>query len=385
MKTHQKTKNTPTRKASRRPSSTSQVVALAHATRPVLRHFRLVEYKHTGKLIHHQHTSYLALIGLLLVVGFFLYASASFARAQQITSDGSVSIGATVPGPAPTVGATILSPVDGTNLTNQSTVEVTGTCAPGTFVVVQDNSELVGSTVCTDAGIFVLQIQLQTGMNVLSALNYDNLNQPGPNTPLVRVNVTTSGEQPSLPVGLPILLPANPSIVVGLNSKVTSCDDRQVQTLPIGGVSRVAVVCIPRFVAADTQQTLSIMVWGGSPPYALDIDWGNGAENTLLSLTAQGTRTVNFSYSQAGVYTITLRLKDKDGKPALVQTAVQVSGAAITPLGVLADDILHTSWFKTPVPLYLLAVAITLGFWGGDIFDRNFGARKNRSRSRKAA
>ena len=179
-----------TKRASKRTKSTSQSVSLVQSTHPVLRHFRLVEHKHTGKFIHHRHTSHVALVGLLLIVGIFMFVSAGFARVQA--EAGTVSIGVIVPGPAPTIGATIIAPIDGTSVTDKQTIEVTGTCAPGTFVVVQNNNELVGSTVCTDAGIFLLQIQLQTGVNVLSALNYDNLNQPGPNTPLISVNVVTT-------------------------------------------------------------------------------------------------------------------------------------------------------------------------------------------------
>ncbi|HUC96726.1 MAG TPA: hypothetical protein VMR16_03640, partial [Candidatus Saccharimonadales bacterium] len=61
------------------------------------------------------------------------------------------------------------------------------------------------------------------------------------------------------------------------------------------------------------------------------------------------------------------------------------SGETKTPIAALTDDILHTSWFKTPVPLYIMAVALTLGFWGGDIFNRRFGAGKHLRRTKKAA
>jgi hypothetical protein len=40
-------------------------------------------------------------------------------------------------------------------------------------------------------------------------------------------------------------------------------------------------------------------------------------------------------------------------------------------------------WYESPVPFYLLAIAITLGFWGGDIFDRKYGA-KTQYRRKKA-
>jgi len=328
-----------------------------------------------------------ALVGLLLIVGIFMFVSAGFARVQA--EAGTVSIGVIVPGPAPTIGATITAPINGTSVTDQQTIEVTGTCAPGTFVVVQNNNELVGSTVCTDAGIFLLQIQLQTGVNVLSSLNYDNLNQPGPNTPLISVNVITTSTvaQPLQPLSstLPVVLPTNPSIIPGVTPKVLGCDKQETQPLPVGGTPRVAIVCAPRFVQINTQYTLGITAWGGIPPYALAIDLGNKSENTLLSLATPGNQVFKFSYASAGIHTVTIRLKDKEGRSAIVQTSVQTTGDTRTPLAILTNDVIDTSWFKTPVPLYLIAFAITLGFWGGDIFDRNFGASKPHHRTRKAA
>ncbi len=61
-----------------------------------------------------------------------------------------------------------------------------------------------------------------------------------------------------------------------------------------------------------------------------------------------------------------------------------VNGAPVRP-STLTGSVgsIQTSLVDSTVPLYLIAVAITLGFWGGDIFDRHFGARyKNTSKRR---
>jgi len=206
---------------------------------------------------------------------------------------------------------------------------------------------------------------------------------------LFRSNVVTTSAvaQPLQPLSsaLPVVLPSNPSIIPGVTPEVSSCDQQDVQPLPTGGAPRVQIVCVPRFVQANTQYTLGIMAWGGTPSYALDIDLGDKSENTLLSLAAPGNKVLKFSYASAGIHTVTVRLKDKDGRSAIVQTSIQTTGDTRTPLAILANDVIGTSWFKTPVPLYLIAFAITLGFWGGDIFDRNFGASKPHHRTRKAA
>lgn len=374
MKTKKRLKNAAKRKAKK--------IVLTHT---ILRHLRLIEHKHTGKLIHLRHTSHVALIGILMVVGFFLFISGNVTSAETV--GGTVSIGVIVPGPAPTVGVTITSPKNGAKLTDKKTITVKGTCLKELFVVIQNNNILAGSTMCANDGTFELQIQLQTGTNVLTALNYDNLNQPGPVTPSVTVYVTQKTNPTDNKVNtdsIAPVLPINPSIIPGVSADFSNCNDYLPGKMSAGGDPHVAVACVPRLFGPKIQQVLGVLVWGGAPPYAINVDWGDGSESTLLMITTPGYKKESFSYASPGVYKITFKLKDANEKEAIVQTAVQVSGKTKTPLSSVTDDIFSTSWFKTPVPLYLMAVAITLGFWGGDIFDRGFGARKNRRRARKA-
>jgi len=375
------TKTARSKKTKKSSKSNSKVVSVVNAKHPVLRHFRLIDNKHTGKLMHFRHTSHLALMGMLIFVGLLLYMSVMAAYAV----DGSVTVGVTVNGPAPTIGAAIISPLNESKIADKTTAEVSGTCQPNTFVVVQNDSITVGSAVCTDAGIFILQVQLHAGDNILSALNYDNLNQSGPTTPLVKVTVITS--KPVTPIN-PVLepaIPSNPSVIPGVGQGVSDCDGYKFGDLPVTGDPRVVVICIPRLFSAKTQQTLDILVWGGTPPYAISIDWSNGANATLLSLKTPGYYKENFSYLNSGVYKIDIRLTDNKGMTTIVQTSVQVNGEIKTPISIIKDDLTSMSWFKTPVPLYMAAVGITLGFWGGDIFDRRFGATSQRRNTRKPA
>jgi len=384
----QKIKITPIRRAKKRPSATVSNIVLVHTKRPGLRYFRLVNHKHTGKLIHVKHTSHVALVGILIVVGFFMYISNGVTYA--VTSEVSVTVGVVVNGPPPEVGATITSPVDGDKFVDKERLVVTGTCQPSTFVVIQDNGQLAGSTVCTEAGIYNLTIQIQLGKNILSALNYDNINQAGPDTPSVTITVHKSKPgKPVVPTTLinsidqPIL-PVNPSIIPGVASVISSCEDYRAGSLSSGGDVRIAVVCIPRLFGSNIQQVLGILVWGGTPPYAISINWGNGIENTLLSITEPGYYKSNFSYAFPGIYRVDFLIKDKSGESAVVQSSVQVNGKVATPAGNTSNTD-GIEWLKTPVPLYVIAVAITLGFWGGDIFTRAFslGSYKNHG-ARKA-
>lgn len=384
---------------------TKKAKSKALKVKPKLVSFKIAEHKHTGRLIHRKHTSHVALVGLLLLTGFFLYANKSVALAEASSS---VSVSVIVPGPAPAIGAVITTPKDGDVILDNSVIDVKGTCAAETFIVIKSNDTVIGSTLCGNSGVFDLKVQLLTGGNTLSALNYDNLNQPGPTTSLVKVTLkkainekednsgvasstssssNSSTVQPIAPITPPVT-PSNPSIIPGVNSTISTCSDYKVADLPIGGEPHVSVVCVPRLFEPKLEQVLGVIVWGGTPPYAISVNWGDGSDETLISLKSQSYKKETFSYKKAGNFNITFKLKDSDGNTAIAQTAVQVnstSASATAPISSLASELMNTSWLKTPVPFYVLAVAVTFGFWGGDIFDRYFGANKPHSKHRKIA
>ena len=380
------------------PKKSSQNVKLAHDGSSKLRHFRLVHHRHTGKLLHHRHTSHLALTCLLAVIGaaivMFQFAIQQNAQALPPPVSHDVNISALVPGPPPTTGATITLPVDGTELPYEPTTQVGGTCAVDTVVVVSSNNSIVGSSACTAAGTFNLLVQLSPGQNILTAKNYDFMDQAGPDTPSVTITLTVPvTETPSEPGEESVLLvqptqpelPNNPYMAPSINTQPLLCDEYDPPEVTIGGAPRVSVVCIPRSVQQNVGYTLGVLVWGGTPPYALDIDWGDGStEHGLVSLASAGYVKIPFRYASAGNFAISIKLKDKSGAAAYVQAAVMVSGESKSFIAGINEAITRIQWFETPVPVYLLAVALTLGFWGGDLFDRHFGITKHRRKTHRS-
>lgn len=378
MKSPQKTKNIRTKRVSATKKS-KRPLKLVHAKHPVLRHFRFLEHKHTGKLVKVGHTSHIALVGVLVIVGFFLAITQNFTSA----TGGTVTVGLTVQGPAPLSGAVITSPGDGFELTNINPSQVSGTCVPESFVVVYNDGVLAGSTICSASGEFNIAVQFHEGENVLSARNFDNLNQAGPDTP--QITVIFSSDVPAPEVTQPIL-PENPAVIPGVTTGPTQCEEyKQSDALPTGGQPRVAVVCVPRTVESNTEHKIGVLVWGGQPPYALNFNWGSG-ESTLISMDAPGYRAIKVQYASSGVYKINIQVTDKGTKAASGQSAIQVTSKDEQTLTQVLNDILDTSWFETPVPLYIIAVALTLGFWGGDIFQRRFGfSKRSHHTKRKTA
>jgi hypothetical protein len=379
-------------------------VKLAHLKHPILRHLRLVEIKHTGRLIHHRHTSHLALVLIMIFVGVLLFLNQSFVEAQQATIGDSVSIGAVVAGSPPLVGAKILYPIDGSEITNTA-VAVSGSCLAGTLVVVFDNAQSVGSTVCTNEATFSLVVQLQVGDNALQAMNYDNMNQAGPGTAVVIIKVKTaqtiaSGQSGSSKLGIsktPIIpvvanpVPpselGNPAIIPAISPQKKSCDsyDGTINS-SIGGSLNVAVVCVVRGLQPNEQSFIGITIHGGQPPYAVSVNLGNNQKSILISVPNPGYQTILIKYSDPGRYTVKIEAKDKDGNTAITQTVVEINGVVGLNTFVSVNDMIsNTEWLQTPVPIYLIVLALTIGFWVGDFFDRHFGISKFRRQERKIA
>lgn len=69
-----------------------------------------------------------------------------------------------------------------------------------------------------------------------------------------------------------------------------------------------------------------------------------------------------------------------------MQATIDVSGPEKPKdfIGYVGNS-MNLSWFDSPVPTYFLAVAIVIGFWAGDYFERAILAtRKVRGRRRHA-
>ena len=371
-----KTKKPIKQRSNIRTSSRRSSVKLVNRSRPLIKHFRLVSHQHTGKLIHLKHTSHLALMGMLVIVGFFLVISQNF-----VTASGNVQVGLVVNGPPPTEGAVITSPINGFNIININPTPVSGTCAANTFVVVYNDGSLSSSTICQPDSTFTVNVQLHEGTNVLSAKNFDNLNQPGPLTPTVTVTFTSVQAVADVPQPT---LPDNPVIIPGVTEGISECADyTPPANLPVGGEPRVAVVCVPRSIEKNAEHRIGVLVWGGTPPYAVSVAWGSG-QSTLVSLDAPGYKTIKVSYASSGIYSINIQVTDRGSSSTTGQSAIEVTdpqAGGPQSIGQFVDNVFTTSWFQTPVPLYIIAVGLTLGFWGGDIFNRHFGAKKLHKRS----
>lgn len=294
----------------------------------------LSHHRHSGKLIHHRHTSHGALLLVLVSVGVMMFFAtrAVVATAQTLTESGDITVSGTVPGPPPSEPAVILAPKNG-DVFKQSLVDVSGTCPAGNnFVEIYKNDIFAGATNCL-SGTFALKIDLVIGTNKLTAKVKDNLNQYGPDS--APATVTYQPESP--PKGKsPAGDPAHQLIIVP--------DSQYFGTI------------------AGNRLSLYITVSGGELPYAVTIDWGD-KKKEVIPKGEEGRFGITHTYRYGSIYYIKTRAKDNIGNEAYAQTTVVIAGPKLpTPAELITEfPILAVIW-----PMYVATVGAAATFWLGE-------------------
>lgn len=344
----------------------------------------IAPYHHTGRTIHRRHTSHGVLFVALLLTGILLFNNLGALRAYGLTSGGSQTVSVNVLGKPPTIGANITYPTTNTT-TKSSQIQVVGTCQPSTLVATYNNGIFAGSSMCSTSGDYATVIQLIVGLNILQSQDYDGLNQPGPVTAQVQISreqnpVPSVSVNPNIPViakkPADIAQSLAPPVVEPAAQPATNpCfDTSKTDALNLANPTIIAN-CIQRSIFAGEMITLPLRIIGGTAPYALSIDWGDGLTD-LKTVLDTSYHDYQHTYKTAGIINIYLKTTDARGLTSFLQTVIQVNGTpaagtATSGLGSIVSG-LSSIWTEAPVPLYVAAVTLVLGFWVGDIFQRIF-------------
>ena len=301
----------------------------------MLNWLNLSHHKYSGRLRPHEHTSYLPLGLMLVLVGFALtvYTAAASSPGPESSS---IGLTGSMPGKAPTVAAVITSPKDQQHFTT-SPVVFSGTCPAQTLVEMFKNDIFAGSTVCSDTGTFSLNIDLLIGKNVVIARVYDVLNQPGPDSASVTVFYDA--------------LPAQ-------SDPLTSLDFGGAQLL-------LSTDAFFRGTFPQQELTIPISILGGTPPYAVNVQWGD-SNNNVVPRNDNITFKVGHVYLKAGTYQISIQATDAESRVAFLTVASIVNGqpditAATTVSSNPAINQLLILW-----PLYAGTFAVVISFWFGE-------------------
>ncbi len=263
------------------------------------------------------------LILTLAICGLWPARSAS----AQSTQSGSIGIEGTVPGDPPTQGAVISFPTNGQTF-SQTPITVRGICPDGLLIKLFKNNVFGGSVDCAN-GSFSIVTDLFDGQNDLVARVYDALDQAGPDSP----TVTVTFDDPRTVPG--------PRVSLSSNYAKRGADPGQTLTWPI-------------------------ILSGGTGPYAISVDWGDGSEASLISQPFPGSFDLEHVYEAAGVYNIIIKATDVDGFTAYLQ----VVGVGNGPLGQTGDtaDADAQTIVRTVIiwqPLVLFVILLFLAFWLG--------------------
>lgn len=294
---------------------------------------KLSHRSHSGRLRPHEHTSYLPLGILLLVVGMTL-AVCTVSAASPGPEAGSIGLTGAMPGKPPTQGATIDSPTTGQRF-SETPVTVSGTCPKGTLVELFKNDIFAGSVPCNENGTYSIDIDLLIGSNALVARVYDDLNQPGPDSNVVTVFYDA----------LPFQASPISSLDFGAMPLILNTD------------------AVFRGIFPNKEFTIPITVIGGTPPYAVNVQWGD-TSNKVVPRNDNQTFRVEHTYKKAGVFQITLQATDSQGRVAFLTVAAIVNGQpTVIPA---ATDKSPANKLLALWPLFVSLVAIVFGFWLGE-------------------
>ncbi len=268
------------------------------------------------------------LIGCCLLALFVLARPAS-ALTPLPTPDpqpGSYGLEATKTQAPPTQGATITTPGNGSSY-NTSPITVTGICPNDLLVQVYNNSVMVGAVMCAN-GSFSMQVSLFAGVNELTAIVYDTLDQPGPVSNAVSVNYTDTS-----------------FTAFGTLITLTSSYGR-------------------RSAAAGTQLSWPLQLSGGAGPYAFSIDWGDGDATELKSQSTAGLVALAHTYKKAGIYQVNVKVTDVNGVSAFLQV-IAVSNGKVDDVAedktVPPTVVTRVIWIPSVAALILLLPAFWLG------------------------
>lgn len=249
---------------------------------------KLVHISHTGKRLHRTHTSYPLLAALLLMVGVFLSVMTVQVRAED------VAVNAVVNGDPPTIPAVILSPEQDDRFTNP-TVPVSGTCDPYFFIKIFRNNVFAGAGECSADGEFTVTIELFSGRNDLVARSFSVSENEGPpsNT------VTVYYDAPVTPDSGPFYLTTEYFLRAGYSGQPIIWD---------------------------------LEIHGGSGPFTVNVDWGDGNSDTIKDLSSRNFRLTHdygAPRDKREHYVVRVIVYDATGKRTSLQLVAIMNDPAI--------------------------------------------------------
>ena len=243
-------------------------------------------------------------------------------------------------------------------ITAESLLDMAGTAYPGSAVNIIRNDILAGTAVADNDGNWLITITLFTGINHIYARSCLD-------SPLLDIEY----RPPVIPPAP--TQPPQPPVAVGDRPPTRQPPSRQRDPVP-GGIAPGGA--LPATVPADSffltsdlgtvytrlhvDTTLYADIHGGTGPYQVRFDWGDGS-HTLLRQSTAGTVASKHAYAQRGLYRAQLTVTDAAGRASVFDYLVSVRGPSYAGTRVFS-----LPWgLLLAIALELLVVMLVFSIW----------------------
>jgi hypothetical protein len=304
---------------------------------------------------------------ILLSIGVLLLGWTFQAEADDI------HVSAKVSAALPSGPAVITSPGDGSRFSDVP-ITVSGTCPIDTYIKLYRNDFFSGTAMCTTDGNFTLDTDLFSGMNKLQARVFNLTDDEGPQSAPVIVyydvpEQPTGGGTTLAPESVPAPWPPS---------------SRGIKVQPL----IIKSDYLYRGYKAGQTIEWSFEISGGIPPYALNVNWGDGT-NTVISQKQSGKVSINHRYKKVGngnkgSYTVKISGSDSEGRRTFLQLFLIIVPSGVP--GFVSNTLppgpkINSGLLKFLWPAYFIVLLMAFSFWLGE--REELAELKNRGRLRR--
>lgn len=277
----------------------------------------LQHHRHTGRHLHHRHTSYRGLAVVFIVAGA---AMASIGAVNRAAAD-SFGVSAWANIPVPATPPVIHSPATGATVRGSS-VLLTGSCplvSPQALVSVSVDNSPAGTGSCDSNNDFSVPVSLSSGSHQIVATALTISGQKGASSRPVTITGGTAAVPPA-----------------------------------------ISILGDQPFMYADGQSVTWTGTIGTSGVESVHMDWG---DNSQSDYTVQaGPQQFTHRYNSTGSHNALLTVADAEG----ASTSIQFASAALTNYTAPKPEAVPFSSSKTVFGLYGLyvtALSVTGVIW----------------------
>lgn len=285
------------------------------------RHLHVAAHRHTGHVLPRHTTSYPTLLMIVLCVGVLLFHWTQVVSA----ANQSYTVHASVPGPPPSTAATIDSPADGSQFTS-TPITVSGTCPDGTYEGLTRNGFSSGVALCDATGHYQITTDLFPGVNQLITYDYSFTDAQGPASNMISVTYTPPPPPPVSTGNGGSSSGGSTSGAAGSSKTPYNPSSPSAYGIPEPLVLKSHFTFLGFYVGQPA--TWQINIEGGTGPYAIDAEWGDGKQQ-LYSQADAGTVALQHTYDRTGgyhgSYVVKITATDAQGDQTFLQLLAIIS------------------------------------------------------------